>query len=136
MEERKVVTCFLEYDSKILILRRSKKVSTYRKRWAGVSGYIEKEADTQALIEIEEETKLRKEDVELIRKGGPLEIIDKEKGIKWWVHPYLFHVKDPGKIEIDWEHTETKWIKPTTINRFKTVPKLKETLDRVWKDDG
>jgi len=41
MEEKHVVTSFLEYDNKILILRRSQAVGTYQGKWAGVSGYIE-----------------------------------------------------------------------------------------------
>ncbi|MCL0057688.1 hypothetical protein M1N05_01270 [Dehalococcoidales bacterium] len=43
--EKKVVTCFLESDGEILILRRSAQVSSYQGRWAGVSGYIETTAD-------------------------------------------------------------------------------------------
>ena len=41
MEERHVVTCFLEHGGEIPLLRRSQRVGTYKGRWAGVSGYIE-----------------------------------------------------------------------------------------------
>ena len=129
--EKRVVTCFLELENKILILRRSDQVGTYRGRWAGVSGYIETNADEQALTEIEEETSLCQEDLELIRKGKSLSIKDEKLGVMWIVHPYLFHIKDPGKIKIDWEHKETKWIASRDIDSYETVPKLKETLDRV-----
>ena len=112
-------------------MRRSEQVGTYRGRWAGVSGYIEKTADEQALIEIEEETSLRREDLELIKQGKPLSIKDEKLGIKWVVHPYLFHIKDRDKIKIDWEHKEMKWIKAKDIDNYETVPMLKETLARV-----
>ena len=133
MQEKKVVSCFLESDGEILILRRSGQVGTYQGRWAGVSGYIESTADEQALTEIEEETSLSGEDLKLLKKGRPLEVKDNKLGVKWVVHPYLFHIKDRDKIKIDWEHKEVKWIQPTDIDNFETVPKLKETLARVYK---
>ena len=134
MEDRYVVTCFLEHDGKVLILRRSEKVGTYRGRWAGVSGYIETSADEQALTEIREETQLVSTDVELIKKGDPLEVVDDETGIRWHVHPYLFRVADPGKVVIDWEHTEAKWIDPGDLGRYETVPALGEALGSVRRE--
>jgi ADP-ribose pyrophosphatase YjhB (NUDIX family) len=128
-----VVTCFLESDGEILLLRRSGQVGSYQGRWAGVSGYIETTADEQALTEIEEETSLAGEDLKLIRKGRPLVVKDDKLGVKWVVHPYLFHIKDRDKIKIDWEHKEARWIQPRDIDNFETVPKLKETLARVYK---
>jgi ADP-ribose pyrophosphatase YjhB (NUDIX family) len=128
-----VVTCFLESDGEILILRRSGQVGSYQGKWAGVSGYIETTADEQALTEIEEETSLAGEDLKLIKKGRPLEVKDDKLGVKWVVHPYLFHIKERGKIKIDWEHKEARWIQPRDIDNFETVPKLKETLARVYK---
>ena len=128
-----MVSCFLESDGKILILRRSGQVGTYQGRWAGVSGYIETTADEQALTEIEEETSLSGDDIKLIRKGKPLTVEDDKLGVKWVVHPYLFHIKDRDKIKIDWEHKEARWIHPGDIDNFETVPRLKETLARVYK---
>ena len=128
-----MVSCFLESDGEILILRRSRQVGSYQGRWAGVSGYIETTADEQALTEIEEETSLAGEDLKLIRKGRPLVVKDDKLGVKWVVHPYLFHIKDRDKIKIDWEHKEARWIQPRDIDNFETVPKLKETLARVYK---
>jgi len=131
LQEKKVVTCFLESGGEILILRRSGEVGSYRGSWAGVSGYIESSADEQALTEIEEETNLRRGDVELTKRGEPLAVEDEGLGIRWLVHPYLFRIKDRDKIRIDWEHKETRWIKPEDIERYQTVPKLKEALSRV-----
>ena len=128
-----MVTCFLESDGEILILRRSEQVGSYQGRWAGVSGYVERTADEQALIEIEEETSLWGEDLKLVKRGKPLPIKDEKLGIKWVVHPYLFHIKDRGKIKIDWEHKETRWIDPKDIDTYQTVPMLKETLARVYE---
>lgn len=133
LPEKRVVTCFLESDGEVLILRRSRQVGTYQGRWAGVSGYIETTADEQALVEIAEETGLSQEDLKLIKRGEPLSIEDEKLGVKWVVHPYLFRIKDRGKIKIDWEHKEARWIKPEAIGNYQTVPKLKETLARVYE---
>ena len=94
LEEKKVVTCFLESDGEVLILRRSQQVGSYQGRWAGVSGYVETTPDEQALVEIEEETGLSRDDVELVRKGKQLSTADAELGVRWIVQPYLFHISD------------------------------------------
>jgi nicotinamide-nucleotide amidase len=133
MDEKHVVTCFLEHGRKILILRRSSKVGTYRRSWAGVSGYIETNDIDQAFTEIRQETQLYQKDLKLIKKGKPLEVIDKNLNRKWIVHPFLFHVKAPDKIKIDWEHTESKWIKPSELKKYETVPGLAKALARVNK---
>lgn len=133
LQEKRVVTCFLESDGEVLILRRSGQVSTYQGRWAGVSGYIEKTADEQALTEISEETGLGEADIKLMKKGKSLVIKDERYGVKWVVHPYLFQIEDRDKIKIDWEHKEARWIDPKNIARYQTVHKLKETLARVFK---
>jgi hypothetical protein len=131
LQEKKVVTCFLESAGEILILRRSEAVGSYRGKWAGVSGYIESSADEQALTEIEEETSLARTEVELVKKGEPLAVEDEGLGVKWLIHPYRFRIRDRDKIKIDWEHKEARWIKPEDIDEYPTVPKLKEALARV-----
>ena len=133
LPERQVVTCFLESENEILLLRRSEQVGSYQGRWAGVSGYIETTVDEQALVEIEEETTLCGEDLKIVRRGEPLPIEDEQVGVRWVVHPYLFHIKDRDKVEIDWEHRETRWIKAEEMGNYQTVPMLKETLARVFE---
>lgn len=129
--ERQVVTCFLESENEILLLRRSEQGGSYQGRWAGVSGYIETTPDEQALIQIEEETNLEAEALELVGKGEPLPVEDEQIGVRWVVHSYFFHIKDRGKIRIDWEHKETRWVRAEEIGDYETVPMLKETLTRA-----
>jgi 8-oxo-dGTP diphosphatase len=133
MDERHVVTCFLERDGEIMLLRRSERVGTYRGKWAGVSGYIEKGStpSQQAWTEIKEEVGLDVEDLELVREGRPLEVADPQLGRKWVVHPFRFRVLRPEKIKTDWEHTEAKWIAPENIEKHETVPNLREAWQRV-----
>ena len=131
-----VVTVFLTHQSKILVLNRSNEVGTYRGHWAGVSGYLESNsALAQALTEMAEEVGLGEEDVTLLRVGKPVEIVDEAHGRAWRVHPFLFAVHEPDKIRLDWENREMRWILPAEIGGLRTVPALKEALERVIKDD-
>jgi hypothetical protein len=59
-----------------------------------------------------------------------LDVVDEERGVKWIVHPYLFRVRRPT-IKIDWESVEARWILPGEMDKFDTVPMLKEALERV-----
>jgi len=134
LQEQKVVTCFLESEGRILLLRRSQRVDTYQGRWAGISGFVDKYPDVQALVEIDEETGLHgKGDLEFIAKGESLVVEDEALGVRWVVHPYLFHVHDRSKIRLDREHQEARWISPGDIDNYQTVPMLKKTLARVYK---
>jgi ADP-ribose pyrophosphatase YjhB (NUDIX family) len=133
LEEKHVVTCFLEQRKLILILRRSNRVGTYQRAWAGVSGYIETDPLDQAYSEIREETGLFKNNIRLVAQGKTVEVVDESLHRKWIVHPFLFHVLDPDKIMTDWEHTETKWIKPGDLSKYSTVPGLSRTLASVMR---
>lgn len=135
-EYQDVVTVFLTHRGKILLLKRSREVGTYKGHWAGVSGYLESNDPlAQAITEMAEEVGLGEDDVTLLKAGKPLEIVDSVQGRAWRVHPFLFAVHEPDKIILDWENKEMRWILPEEIVQFQTVPELKKTLERVIKDD-
>jgi len=128
MEAQPVVTSFLRYRDKILILKRSDKVLTSKFKWAGISGYVEvgETPDQTAIKEIGEETGI--ENPVLITRGKPVYV--RGKDVIFEIHVFLFEV-DTEKIVIDWEHTEYKWINPEEIGNYETVQKLPEALQRV-----
>jgi 8-oxo-dGTP pyrophosphatase MutT (NUDIX family) len=130
-----VVTVFLTHCGKLLVLKRSKRVSTYKGHWAGVSGYLEKAGPlNQAYTEMAEEVGLSAADVTLLSVGKPLEVVDESRDRAWRVHPFLFAVHDRGKIRLDWENVEMRWIPPEELAELRTVPALRETLERVLED--
>ncbi len=133
MDERSVVTSFLEHAGKILLLRRSERVRTYQGRWAGVSGSLEpgRTPEEQARVEIHEEVGLTEDDVQLLTAGAPLTIEDPPGVRRWIVYPFRFTVTHPERIRTDWEHVEARWIDPADLPRFGTVPGLPETWQRV-----
>jgi nicotinamide-nucleotide amidase len=129
-----VVTCFLESNNRILVVRRSAQVGTYQGLWGGISGYIDSATpDRQAANEIREEAGLAIKDIQLLVRGQPLEVLDKKLKTKWVVYPYLFRVANTENLKFDWEQQETRWITPAEMDGLETVPNLKETLDYLLK---
>jgi 8-oxo-dGTP diphosphatase len=129
---REVVTVFLSHGGKVLVLKRSGRVGTYQGRWAGVSGYLESPVPLdQAYTELEEEVGLGRDQVTLIKAGLPVEIVDEREGRAWRVYPFLFAVRDPERIRLDWENTEMRWVHPSEISRLQTVPGLVDVLEQV-----
>jgi nicotinamide-nucleotide amidase len=129
---KQIVTCFIQSENKILIVRRSGRVGNYQAQWAGISGYVEKNTpEEQAFVEIKEETGLDCKDVKLINSSQPLEVLDEKLKIKWIVHPYLFYVRHQDKLKLNAEHIESRWITAEEMDNFNTVPKLKESLELV-----
>lgn len=133
----RVVTCLLEHYGKILILRRSEQVGTYRGLWGGVAGFVEENEDPfeTAVKEIKEEIGINKEDIKLIKRGNLFSFTDVYNGKKfdWTVYPFLFTIESKEKIQINWEHLEHQWIVPSEIENFDTVPRFKEIVLKFFK---
>jgi 8-oxo-dGTP pyrophosphatase MutT (NUDIX family) len=130
---KNVATSVLLHHGRILILKRSSKVGTYKGNWACVSGYIE-EGETPletAYKELSEEIGFGKDDVELIREGE--QVLAEDNEILWTIHPFLFAAKKK-EIVLDWEHKEYKWILLEELENYSTVPKLKETIFSVIRE--
>jgi predicted aconitase with swiveling domain/ADP-ribose pyrophosphatase YjhB (NUDIX family) len=128
LEPVEVVTSILYHNGKILILKRSDKVSTYKGKWAGVSGYREDlDPEPAAKREIIEETGIV--DPRLIRTGGHMFLRDGKR--LWKIYLFLWEV-DNENIKIDWEHTEYRWIDAEKIKNFDTVPGLDKAIRRLF----
>lgn len=129
LEPTPVVTCFLRSGGEALLLRRSGEVGSYRGRWGAVAGYAEGDPDAAAVREIEEETGLGGA-CERVRRGEPFEVVDRDLGRRWIVHPYLFECSS-REARLDWESVECAWVPPTEILRRETVPELWTSWRRV-----
>ena len=135
LRQTPVVTCFLmrtdENEARILIVQRSQRVGSYNARWGGISGFIEPgvRPDEQAYTEIREETGLQADQVHMLRRGSVVEYKDAAIEREWFVHPYLFEVLTPDAIHLDWEAVEMRWITPSELKDYSTVPKLIEAYE-------
>jgi translation initiation factor 2B subunit (eIF-2B alpha/beta/delta family) len=136
VREVPVVTVFLlrrgPGGDRVLLLRRSGAVGTYRGRWAGVSGYLEDDPLRQAMREVAEETGLGEEDVRLVRAGAPVHAPDPRLGRLWVVYPFLMQVRQGAQIRLDWEHVAARWVRPASVFLYPTVPRLPEALSAVY----
>lgn len=136
MKPTSVVTVFLTHSGKVMLARRSAHVGTYKGAWAGVSGYIERLPLEQALVEIREETGLSESNIELRGIGIPVVVEDTALNAKWMVHPFLFEVTDPARVQADWEAEEIRWVEPAELQSLPTVPGLDRALSSVWPPFG
>jgi 8-oxo-dGTP pyrophosphatase MutT (NUDIX family) len=135
-ETRRVVTAFLTCQGKILLVRRSQQVGSHQGLWSGISGYLEAPTPiAQALQEVREETGLKEEELTFLKSGAPLAVADPTSSILWEVHPFLFQIKDPDAIHLDWENTTLRWVDPEDLLQYPTVPGLAEALARVYPHD-
>lgn len=136
----RVVTCLLEHDGKILLLKRSNLVGTYRGLWGGVAGYIEELEDpyATAVKEIQEEAGISLDALELIWKGDPIELSDTYGGKRydWIVYPFLFRIRSKELIRLDWEHDEYRWVSSSEVKKFDTVPGLDEVVTKILSAGG
>ena len=135
LQKIKIVTCFLLYQDRLLLLKRSAQLRRYPGKWGAVSGHLENgvSPQEQAFTEILEETGIGKDDLKLLSAGGPLQVVDNDIGVEWVVYPFLFEIINPGTIRLDWEHDSFCWISLNDINRYDTVPGLENTFVYVMK---
>ena len=134
MRSTSIVTSFIINDQKILLLKRSNKVKSMKCLWAGISGIIEESDETplsRAKIEIFEEVGIKEEEIKLLKTIQQLRIVSPQyKNHEWNIFPFLFTTKNM-EIKLNWENSEFKWIKPTEIVNYKTVPDLDKILSNL-----
>lgn len=130
------VTVFLHRRGKVLLLKRSGRVSTYRGQWAGVSGYLERLPLCQAYVELREEVGLAPAEVALRGIGCPLIVDDPAGPRRWLVFTFLFRMREGAVVRTDWESEAAQWVEPAEVSRRETVPGLPDALARVWPPWG
>lgn len=130
-----VITCFAKYNDKILLLKRSDKVWTYKNKWNVIAGYLDevKPLKQKALEELKEETKITKDKVSKVQIAEPFEFHDKSIDTTFVVHPILIELKEKPEIKLDFEHTEAKWVKKEELSSYDAVPNMLESAKRVLK---
>jgi predicted aconitase with swiveling domain/8-oxo-dGTP pyrophosphatase MutT (NUDIX family) len=125
-----VVSAVLRNRGRILIVRRSQKVGSFRGRWSAISGHLEGREDPKAsaVREVREETGLR--GLSLRARGGP--ILARGDSTMYVVHPFLFDVTS-RRVRLNWENVEHRWVRPEELERFQTVPRLKDVVATVLR---
>ncbi|KAM0513629.1 hypothetical protein ACHAPE_007679 [Trichoderma viride] len=129
----------------VALFRRSGEVNTYTHKLAPISGGVEAQDSSPlatAWRELAEETTLTPPSLRLFRQGKPYSFTDLDVGREWTINPFAFILKSARQggageegIKIDWEHEAFQWFDPDEISddeAFQGVPRLKESLRRVW----
>ncbi len=128
-----VLTIFIICNDKILLLKRSDKVGTYKNKWNTITGYIDENKPLKDKIneEIEEEIGINKKNILSYEIGKSFEFDDKKLNKKWIVTPAKVKLKKFPSIKLNWEHTEYKWIFPSDLIKYNIVPKLDFSLKYI-----
>ena len=130
MHSTRIVTSFLTNNNKILILKRSDKVKSMKGLWSGVSGLIENSELPldRAKIEIFEEVGLQENDLTLLKEAESVTVSSPQyRNHQWEIYPFLFETKN-GKIKLNWENSDFKWVERIELKEYQTVPNLEEIL--------
>lgn len=127
-----VLICFVRYNNKFLLLKRSDKVLAYKNLWSSLAGFIDDEQSVEDKIveEITEELGLNKTDIAKIIKGEVYTFKDKKIDRDWVRHLFVVDILNPN-IKLDWEHTDYKWVDTNEVNKYKTTPGFAEDLSKV-----
>jgi isopentenyldiphosphate isomerase len=130
-----VITVFIQYDNEILLLKRSNKVSTYQGKWNTVAGYLDeiKPLHEKILEELSEELGISEDNILSHHIGESYTFTDPTLEKTWIVYPALVKLRHKLSLQLDWEHTEYRWIKPKELGEFDHVPKLDQSLKKILK---
>lgn len=128
-----VLTCFVKYGNKILLLKRSDKVRVYQGLWNSVAGYLDefRPLEEKAHEELREELGITADIIKQTKLGQPYELTDNKAQKIWIIFPVLIELNKEPAIKLDWEHTDYKWIDPNDLKSFDIVPDLDKTLAKV-----
>jgi len=132
VHEKHVVTSIIRNRGKILLLKRSTKVGSYRGQWAGVSGYVEHGEHDEAAARRELGEEIGNAAIRLTKRLDPQRFRDSE--IVWCVHPFLFDVRSRD-VSIDWEHDAFEWVSPEDVGSYPTVPGLQTIVCKLLEKE-
>jgi isopentenyldiphosphate isomerase len=129
-----VLTVFITYNNKILILKRSDKVLTFKGKWNTVAGYLDelKSLNEKIHEELREEVGILPDNIKSYHFGESYKFTDSYSNRTWIIYPILIELINEPEIKLDWEHTEYKWIIPSDIVKYDTVPNAAKSLKRAF----
>lgn len=129
-----VLTIFVTYHNNLLLLKRSRDVSTYKEKWNTVAGYLDNPNQSlfdKILEELKEELNISKDQISSYFIGKKYQFTDENNGRTWIVHPALVTLNEKPEIELNWEHTTYTWITADQIKEYDVVPNLKKSMKRT-----
>ncbi|MBI5554171.1 MAG: NUDIX domain-containing protein [Candidatus Diapherotrites archaeon] len=128
-----VVSVFVHFKDRFLVLQRSQQVGTYRGKWNVVAGFLDSfmPVEEKALAELREETGISAEKVSFIKRARMYSFKDKSIAREWRVYPVLVELNKKPGIRLDFEHESFRWIGAGEFSELNGVPNLSKGLARV-----
>lgn len=131
-----VVSTVVIADDYVLLLERSKDVSSYPETINGVSGFIDQlDLTLEDIVkkELKEEVKAPLEKIQNIKIGEQIIQTDEDIGKEWRVYPVTVQFKEKFKPKINWENKSAKWYKTSDAQNLKLMPGFGEVLEYALK---
>lgn len=127
-DEAMAINVFVQHEGKTLLLKRSKNVKYYKGKWNSSSGFYDEPVAIRekALKELAEETGIAETDITSFNIGEPFTFRDTGRGISWFIIPVLVELSHTPNITLDAEHEEMRWVNPSELSSFDTIPHLSE----------
>ena len=109
MQVREVVAGVVTDGERICLVHRSTSVTSDPGLWHCVTGYRQPGVSPrqQLLTELNEELKLRPDDIVAVKSGAPLRLAD--AGALWIVHCFTV-VVGSGDFRLNWENDRFAWV--------------------------
>ncbi len=124
-----VINCVVKYRDKILLVRRSERLSFYPGYWNGISGFLDDDQtiEEKARNELQEELGIGKEQIVSIRPGKIFHHDEPRYNKTWIVHPLLVEITSDSVV-LDWEAEEYKWVTQEEASRMNLLPGFERVL--------
>ncbi|HIH23717.1 TPA: NUDIX domain-containing protein [Candidatus Woesearchaeota archaeon] len=118
-----VLNCYIRHDDRLLVLKRSDKVSFLKGRWHVIAGYLDeiKTVEDKAIEELGEETGILRAHVSSVQLHEPY--VAHSHNTDWEVYPVLIDVRT-ADVTLDWEHSEYAWIRADEIDAYGMEPNI------------
>jgi 8-oxo-dGTP diphosphatase len=123
MKTRVFTSGILVHKGKVLILKRKTDDDEYPGLWDCLGGHFEDGESAEACMtrEAKEESGL---DVELVKPGRLIEYSDRY--VRAIAVPFLLGCAS-DRVVLS-EHSESRWVAPAVLSRYRTVPAMTEAL--------
>jgi len=123
--KKKITTVYLMRGDRLLLMKRSDRVSTYPSQYGGISGYMEANENPEQTgkREILEETGIS--DAETVAEGKAIYV--RNNNVIFEIYPVLM-VTSMERVELNWENSGYEWIKYDSVDKYETVPKFAKTF--------
>lgn len=128
-----VVNCVVEFEGKLLLVKRNKNLRLYPGLWNGISGFLDdkKTIEEKVQEELGEELSVKQEHIQKISVGAVLTQEDTDYERTWLVFP-VHVILSSDKYKLDGEASEAKWLTLAEARGKKLLPGFSEVLDTIF----